>query len=248
MRWISASLLAIGLVTLAAAAAQAQTTPDDERARIHFESGRSYFAEGAYERALQEFQEAYQLSPRTLMLFNLGTTYERLGRYGEAADAFERYANEMGAELEDGPVLRRRIENLRRRAESGSATPDTGPEPIDGGGGTPSRGDDGSGLIIGGAVALGVAGVGLVLTAVFGGLAMSEESSVRDGCFVAGNCTPDAVSGMDSLALAADISWITAAVAGGVGIVLVVLGVTSGGSGSEQASVRFTGNGLAGSF
>ncbi|MCA9606754.1 MAG: hypothetical protein KC619_14210, partial [Myxococcales bacterium] len=109
-------------------------------------------------------------------------------------------------------------------------------------------GGGGDGLIIGGAVALGVAGVGLVLTAVFGALAMSEESAVRDGCFAMGNCTPEMVSGMDSLALAADVSWISAAVVGAAGVVLVILGVTSGGGGGEQASVRFTGNGLAGTF
>ena len=49
---------------------EAQSAENDERARTHFESGRSYFSEGAYERALQEFLQAYELSPRTPMLFS----------------------------------------------------------------------------------------------------------------------------------------------------------------------------------
>ncbi|HHH27393.1 MAG TPA: tetratricopeptide repeat protein [Polyangiaceae bacterium] len=222
--------------------ADAQALPeDDQRARQHFESGASYFSEGAYENALVEFEHAYRLSPRTAMLYNLGTTYERLGRFSDAADSFERYMREMGDELERRELLQQRIVNLRRRAASHQQTAASTT--------TPAASDDGGGLLIGGAVALGVAGVGVVLAGVFGGMALAEEQSVRDGCFTSGTCTPDAVSGMDSLALASDISWISAAVIGGVGVVLVVLGATAGDDPDpEQAQVHFTGAGVAGVF
>ncbi|MGE0787803.1 MAG: tetratricopeptide repeat protein [Sandaracinaceae bacterium] len=241
-----------------APSARAQTD-DDERARLHFESGRSYFEEGAYERAQQEFEQAYALSPRTAMLFNLGTTYERLGRLSQAADAFQRYVDES-PDLANRDTLLRRVANLRRRAEAQAQgqedpgdpdehtddgashattpTPHTGPS---GGGGA------GEGLIIGGAVALGVAGVALALTAVFGGLTLSEQSSVENGCYTAGNCAESDISNLRTYATVTDAMWITGAIAGAAGIVLLVLGITSP-SDDAQASFRFNGTGFEGTF
>ncbi|MBZ0120522.1 MAG: tetratricopeptide repeat protein, partial [Sandaracinaceae bacterium] len=89
---------------------------DNERARVHFSSGRSYFDEGNYERALEEFQQAYALSPLPLMLFNIGTTQERLGMLREAADTFERFLREV-PDADNRDVLTRRIANLRSRAD-----------------------------------------------------------------------------------------------------------------------------------
>jgi len=188
------STTALTLVLLAASAASAQTADQDERARVHFESGRAYFEEGAYERALQEFETAYELSPRTVMLFNLGTTYERLGRLEEAAESFERYLRE-GSDIQpqQRTLLERRVANLRRRiAQREAGEPEDEPIVEDGGGGeaepAPSSGGGGDGLIIGAAVALGVAGAGFVLTGVLGALALSAESSVQDGCFATSSC------------------------------------------------------------
>lgn len=249
----------------AVAAALAITSPAvaqegaDERARLHFESGRSYFDEGAYERALQEFERAYQLSPRTAMLFNLGTTYERLGRLTDAADAFERYLNET-PDFPNRDTLTRRIENLRRRAaqqraqeSSGgtettqttqttttSSSTTTNAPPSSGGGG-------GDGLVIGGVAALSLAGVGLVMTGVFGGLTLGEQSTVEDGCGANTSCTEDEISDLRTFATVTDVSWIVAAAAGATGVVLLVLGLTAGGDDS-QASIRFTGNGVEGTF
>ncbi|HJL14345.1 MAG TPA: tetratricopeptide repeat protein [Sandaracinaceae bacterium LLY-WYZ-13_1] len=254
-------LTALALVLAGASlatTAHAQTE-DDERARLHFESGRSYFAEGAYDRALQEFEQAYELSPRTPMLFNLGTTYERLGRLEEARDAFQRYLDESGPDAQNRELLERRVANLERRIDArargeelaedqpeGSATAPASAGPSS----APPPGDDGGdGLVLGGAIALGVAGAGFVLTGILGGLALAEESSVQDGCFAMGSCTPDDVSSMDTLAVAADVAWISASVVAAAGVVLVVLGALSDGGGDDaRAALRFTGTGLAGSF
>jgi len=249
------STIALTLALLGAPVASAQTSDQDERARVHFESGRAYFEEGAYERALQEFEQAYELSPRTVMLFNLGTTYERLGRLEEAAASFEQYLRE-GTEIapQERSLLERRVENLRRRiAQREAGEPED--DPIDEGGGgasaepTPSAGGGGGdGLIIAGAVGLGVAGVGLALTGVFGALALSAESSVQDGCFATSSCTPDDVADIDTFRVAADVSWISAAALGAAGLVLLIVGLTAGGDDDAQASVRFTGAGVEGSF
>lgn len=260
-------LASLAVVAGVAAASPARAQSDgDERARLHFESGRSYFEEGAYERALVEFERAYELSPRTAMLFNLGTTYERLARYGEAADAFERYANES-PDLPNRATLLRRVENLRRRAAAQEANePDPGPDPdveteteaetqtgstststAPPSETTSSGGGGGAGLIIGGAVGLGVAGVGLVMTAIFGGLTLAEQSSVEDGCYATGPCTDDEISTLRTFATVTDVGWITAAVAGTAGVILLALGIASG-SDDSQAAIRFNGTGVEGSF
>lgn len=251
-------LAAIVGVLMCTSAALAQED-SDERARLHFESGRSYFDEGAYERALQEFERAYELSPRVAMLFNLGTTYERLGRLGEAADAFEGYL-EGTPDAQNRATLTRRIANLRRRAASqesgsseGSETTETttttttstqtttDAPPSSGGGG------GGDGLLIGGIAALSVAGVGLAMTGIFGGLTLSEQGTIEDGCGATASCSEDQISDLRTFATVTDVSWIVAAVAGATGVVLLALGLTAGGDDS-QASIRFNGTGVEGTF
>src|SRR5688572_6154877 len=87
--WIWCVLAGIAL-SIAAGPASAQQS-QDERARFHFEVGRTYFDEGNYERAVEEWQRSYELSQRPELLLNIVTTLERLGRYGDAADGLERY-------------------------------------------------------------------------------------------------------------------------------------------------------------
>lgn len=200
---------------------------DNERARVHFSSGRSYFDEGNYERALEEFQQAYALSPLPLMLFNIGTTQERLGMLREAADTFERFLREV-PDADNRDVLTRRIANLRSRAEriaAGHADPGEQTEvTTTTTTATAPRGGSGDGLVLG-----GIIGLGAVIT---GALALSAESSVQGGCYATRSCTPADVSDMDTFALATDILWPVAAVAAGAGAVLLLLGLSANGSGA----------------
>jgi tetratricopeptide (TPR) repeat protein len=234
---MSYSVLAAVLIAGAPAAAQ-----DDERARLHFESGRSYFAEGAYERALQEFQQAYTLSERPALLFNIGQTEERLAMYEEAAQTFERYLAAVPND-ENRAVLERRIANLRERAQGRATQPHTEPlpEPQATTGPrtatqTPSTSGGNDGLVLGGIAALAVGGAALVTWAILGGLALGEQSEIENGCYPTRSCTPADVADMDAFALGADIMWPVGAVAAGVGVALLIVGLTS--SSSEHASIE----------
>jgi tetratricopeptide (TPR) repeat protein len=71
--------------------AQGGSETDDQAARWLFNSARDAFEAGDYETALQRFQQSYQLSGRPALLYNIGTTYDRLRRDADALAAFERY-------------------------------------------------------------------------------------------------------------------------------------------------------------
>jgi tetratricopeptide (TPR) repeat protein len=212
----SALIATFAILSLAVPPARAQDDTGDERARTHFESGRSYFDEGNYERALEEFQRTLEMSGRPQMYFNIGTTLERLGRLREAADAFEHYLRDV-ENPPNAELLSRRVEHLRRRAaaqDEGRADP--GAEPV-------ARDDS---TLVGGAIALGIAGAALVSFAITGSLVLAEDGNLRDGCADAGTCTPSDVRTLEALAIATDVAWPIAAVAGAVGAILLGLGLS----------------------
>lgn len=63
----------------------------DERARKLFEAGRAAYDIGDYSRALENFQQAYELSDRPQLLYNIGQCADRLRLDETALAAFRRY-------------------------------------------------------------------------------------------------------------------------------------------------------------
>lgn len=63
----------------------------DEEARAVFQRGREAYARGEYEPALAAFRQAYELSGRAELQFNIGQAADRLRHDREARDAFEAY-------------------------------------------------------------------------------------------------------------------------------------------------------------
>ena len=77
--------------TATAAAQPAPTEADIERARSHFRAGQEYFEELRYDDAAREFTEAWEISRRPEMLFNVSIAYERGLHFDEAIAAIEQY-------------------------------------------------------------------------------------------------------------------------------------------------------------
>jgi tetratricopeptide (TPR) repeat protein len=77
----------------------------NERASAHYKAGR-------YERALNDWAEAYRLHPISTFLRDQADALEHLGRNAEAADLYERYLAE-GPLMADIPKIRSRIKKLR---------------------------------------------------------------------------------------------------------------------------------------
>lgn len=101
------------------AQAQAGATPAslDEAARLLFESARAAFDSGDYATALERFKQAYAASPRPALLYNIGTSADRLRRDDEALAAFEQYlAADPG--VDNRAQIEARIRSLRAAIEA----------------------------------------------------------------------------------------------------------------------------------
>lgn len=92
LRWIAPIVGVVGLVC----AARAQTGDEDvEIAKAHYKTGEAYYQRGRFTDAAREFEEAYRLSKRPALLYNMGKSYEGAGEPARALDAYERYLREV---------------------------------------------------------------------------------------------------------------------------------------------------------
>lgn len=130
-------VVSIGVSTSTRAEAQSSEA-DDALARERYQAGVVAFDAGSYEAALDLFRGAYELSPRPQLLYNIGTTADRLRRNAEAVEAFEAYL-EQAPNATNAESVRRRLEVLREEiarqraleeaaAAAGSAEPDEASE------------------------------------------------------------------------------------------------------------------------
>ena len=92
--WRFVGLLLAVLALLGAAAtarAQDEGSATDREARAIFSAGSVAFEDGRYQDALARFEEAYALSERPELLYNIGLCLDRLRRDAEALENFERF-------------------------------------------------------------------------------------------------------------------------------------------------------------
>jgi len=137
---LAASVLVI-VPSLCPAGARAQSEPPqaqeegspqqvdlkDEEARQLFQAARLAFQDGRFEDALRSFRRAYDLSGRPGLLYNIGTTADRLRRDDEAIEAFEKYL-ELAPNAPNHGEVERRLEVLRSHAESATEPAQGAPE------------------------------------------------------------------------------------------------------------------------
>jgi tetratricopeptide (TPR) repeat protein len=121
-------ILACVLVLCSARVTFAQQDDKTERARIHLKAAIAYYDEARYEDAAREMEAAYSLKPLPDLQYNLAQCYERLGRYADAATAYETYLKGNGA-ANDRKLVETRIANLRERAAATAAGSQVAPLP-----------------------------------------------------------------------------------------------------------------------
>src|SRR5689334_12023880 len=108
-------LVAVVMAISSAAMAQAAPTANDnEAARAHFMAGSAYYEQANYADAVKEFNEAYRLSQRPDLLYNLALAYERLEQWDEAIGALDRYLA-LKPDAQDRNIIQTRLENMKKR-------------------------------------------------------------------------------------------------------------------------------------
>jgi tetratricopeptide (TPR) repeat protein len=216
--------------------ADAQTKSEsDRRAHDLFVKGDAAYAEARYEDALAAFREAYELSGRPQLLFNIANALERLGKLPEAVDALEKYV--ASGKVKDEKVVQARLANLRKRleeqkkedekkqreeeerkrreAERNKVPPPPPPPPPE------DKPEILPWALIGGGGVLFVTGV------VFGVLTLGARSDAKAGCTDSASghlCQDAAKSDLDrekTFGIVADVGVIAGLVAGGVGAYLL---------------------------
>lgn len=195
--------------------AQDGLSATDEEARSLFTAGQTAFEAGRFERALEYFERAYELSHRPGLLYNIGVAADRLRHDERALEAFEAFLASGAVEDSQRATVEARAEALRRaidaerRSDDAGPTPTPPPTPPP----TPSAADPtlAIALLIAGGVVL--AGGGAML-----GIAASEDALVQGA---------PPMSDWSSFAGhhdAANALAISGGVTLGVGVVLAVIG------------------------
>ena len=96
--------------------AQAQTSPqtpsaDESQAREAFQRGRIHYDNGEFDQAAVAFEEAYTLSHRHALLYNLYLAYRDANQQEKAAEALRNYLDRVEV-IENRPQLEARLKAL----------------------------------------------------------------------------------------------------------------------------------------
>jgi len=98
--------LALGAVLVLGVAPLARADSSREVARGHYARGVELAGKNSYAEALQEFNQAYIVSPEFAVLYNIGECHIALGHPKEAGEALSRYLREGGDRI---PAARREL-------------------------------------------------------------------------------------------------------------------------------------------
>jgi len=198
-----AGLLAAALGCDAVVHAQ-EPEGDIARARELFTYGSRLYDEAQYKKAASVWEEAYALSERPELLFNLGDVYERMGMLEQAIHYLDQYRGYADPVEQD--VLTRRILSLERRLLEQQRTSEPQPEPTPA---TPATRGPAPLILAGvGASSLAVGGVSAWMASNARGQ-LDEHCGEADGTWVCSAQGKQAARRDRSWSLAADIGLVT---------------------------------------
>jgi tetratricopeptide (TPR) repeat protein len=208
----------------------------DEEARRAFRVAQAHYENGDFDEAAAGFEEAYRLSRRPDLLYNVYLAHRDAQRTREAADALERYLNEA-PDVGAHDRLRARLERMRAAlaqeseatvdGASADGTNDVADDATDEvSGPNADRVDEGGSDLPVSALVVGGAGAALLIaSAVTGLLTMSQQSELEDACPTRTGCDPgleDTADGGKTLAVVTDVLWVTGLAAIGTATALLL--------------------------
>lgn len=200
------------------------TTSSENAARAAFQEGDRLYYEGDYQGAVLKFEQAYAMSGRIEMLFNLANAHERLGNYTQASGALRGYIPH--APQNGRASLERRLARLEELAAEKRNVPLAPPPSIEAPSTPPVKMIPFNRAIGIGLVTLG--GVSLALGTGFAISAGKARNELSEQCVEGATgqlCPQDAepyVKKDKSHSIAADISFITGAALSITGVYFVL--------------------------
>ncbi len=225
---------------------------DDQRARELYENGALLYEEGDYENAVIAWKQAYDISERPLLLYNIANALERIGEWQEAFDYLNQYR--AFAKADERDTLDRRMRSIERRledkrsdeeavaeeartAEEARAAEETsaGTENTSGGNTlstTSTTRAGAAGPNPGGVILLGAGLGGVAVGGIFGGLAVNARADAASLCssgdpVLCPDTAREALDNDRNFALASDISMIAGGAVAAAGLVVLIVDATS---------------------
>lgn len=202
---------------LFAAAAHAE----EAAAAEHYKAGVAAFDAGRFAEALAAFTEAYNLSSKTDLLYNLGVCAEKVGDRDKAIAYYRLYLEEK-PDAEDAAEVKARLEALQGKAEAPAAQPaaapakpSPAPPPDDEGAGYTGDGEPKKSPHTGPILLMSLGGLVVVTGAITAASAYRTHQDLESTC--SPDCSDDKVDNLRGVALAADLQFAVggAAVAAG---------------------------------
>ncbi len=94
-----------------------------EAAKREFEEAKAAFERGEYESSLEHFAAAQRIAPAPSLTYNIALVYERMGRFVDAANTFDKYLEELPApsskdERDFRDKLKQRSKSNRQRGQT----------------------------------------------------------------------------------------------------------------------------------
>ncbi len=221
---------------------------DDQAAREYFLAGRNLYALGRFSEAAGQFQQAYDLSHRKQLLYNLYVAYRDAGDREHAASSLHAYLDQMDASELD-PTERHNLEARLHALDEGLAQDRAAREEAERAAAEATRRDEeerarqerasGGGGASGGAspvpwIIAGVGGAALVVGVVTGIVALDAKSTLDAACDSNHVC-PDTVELTDaydrgsSLATATDVLFIAGGIVAAAGLTWGLIQLLGGG-------------------
>lgn len=239
-------LLAFLVVLVFTQSSHAQETPADpdadvdaadldQAARLLFESASRAYEAGNFADALARYTNAYELSNRAPLLYNIAICHDRLDQKAEAADFYERFV----AEVPDSPrvgIARSRAEILH--ASLVSVEEPIEEEPVDTHTQQPvgQPAPESSRSLAGPIASFAVGGAGLITFVVAGLISSARFSDAEEACG-AGLCSEALLDDVDRVSLIADVGLGLAIAGTAVGVVWLLVG--GGDDERDESATRF---------
>jgi len=204
----------------------------DEAARILFQEGTRAYDAGRFDEARRRYENAFELSRRPELLYNIAQCHDRLDERPQALEFYQRFVTEL-PESSRAAVVNSRIEVLRRSlAEAGSPDEANDPEGEEASDVPEDAAPDESRSLVGPITAFAVGGAGLITFAVAGIIAGARYGDAEAECNATG-CNEDSLSGVQTAALVADIGLGVGIAGAAVGVIWLLVG---GGDGDEETA------------